>query len=285
LTAIGVDASEGDFILAVNGEPTDGMQDIYESLVDTVGKQVRLKLNSVPSEEGSRETVVVPIGDETPLYYYEWVQGNIEKISRATDGRVGYIHIPDMQTQGMNEFVRYFYPQLRKEALIVDVRSNGGGNVSPILIERLRREAAMIGIARNVAPEFDPGGLLAGPKVALIDEFSASDGDIFAYRFRHYNMGKLIGKRTWGGVVGIRGTLPIVDGGFLMRPEFSRYDLAGTEWIMEGVGVAPDIVVDNDPAKEFEGVDQQLNKAIEVILEELEEAPVKIPPPPPYPVK
>lgn len=285
LTEIGVDAREGDFILEVNGKSTDGMRDIYESLVDTVDKQVRLKLNSKPSEEGSRETVVVPIGNETSLYYHSWVQENIEKVSRATQGRVGYIHIPDMQTRGMNEFVRQFYPQLRREALIVDVRSNGGGNVSPILIERLRREAAMIDIARNVAPEFDPGGLLAGPKVALIDEFSASDGDIFAYRFRQYNMGRLIGKRTWGGVVGIRGTLPIVDGGYLQRPEFSRYDLAGHEWIMEGYGVDPDIFVDNDPAKEFEGEDEQLNKAIEVILEELKEARVKIPPPPPYPKK
>jgi tricorn protease len=285
LTEIGVDAREGDFILAVNGKPTNEMQDIYESLIGTEGKQVRLKLNSTPADEGSRETVVVPIGDETPLYYYDWVQGNIEKVSQATQGRVGYIHIPDMQTQGMNEFVRYFYPQLRKEALIVDVRGNGGGNVSPILIERLRREAAMIDIARNVTPEFDPDGLLEGPKVALIDEFSASDGDIFSYRFRFYKLGKLIGKRTWGGVVGIRGTLPIVDGGYLMRPEFSRYDLAGTKWIMEGHGVDPDIVVDNDPAKEYEGVDQQLNKAIEVVLEELEKAPVKIPPPPPYPKK
>jgi tricorn protease len=261
------------------------MQDIYESLLGTVDKQVRLRLNSTPTEEGSRETVVVPIGDETPLYYYGWVQGNIEKVSEATDGRVGYIHIPDMGTGGMTEFVRYFYPQMRREALIVDVRSNGGGNVSPIVIERLRREAAMIGIARNVAPEFNPGGMQAGPKVALIDEFSASDGDIFAYRFRHYNMGKLIGKRTWGGVVGIRGSLPIVDGGSLQRPEFSRYDLTGTEWVMEGYGVDPDIFVDNDPSKEYEGVDEQLNKAIEVILEELEASPVKIPPPPPYPVK
>ncbi|MBN2243844.1 MAG: PD40 domain-containing protein [Acidobacteria bacterium] len=285
LTDIGVDAREGDFILAVNGEPTDGMPDIYASLAGTVGRQVRLKLNSTPSEEGSRETVVVPIGDESPLRYHGWVQDNIEKVSRATGGRVGYIHIPDMQTQGMNEFVRYFYPQTRREALIVDVRSNGGGNVSPIIIERLRREAAMIGIARNVAPEFDPGGMQAGPKVALIDEFSASDGDIFAYRFRHYKMGELIGKRTWGGVVGIRGSLPIVDGGYLQRPEFSRYDLAGTEWIMEGHGVEPDIAVDNDPAKEYAGVDEQLDRAIEVILKKLEASPVRIPPPPPYPVK
>ena len=285
LTDIGVDAREGDFILEVNGKPTNQMRDIFESLVNTVGKQVQLKLNAKPEEAGSRVTVVVPIADERPLYYYDWVQGNLEKVEKATQGRVGYIHVPDMQVNGLNEFVRYYYPQLRKEALIVDVRGNGGGNVSPMLIERLRREAAMIEIARNTAPSLNPGGMIPGPKVCLMDEFSASDGDIFPYRFRQYKLGKLIGKRSWGGVVGIRATLPIVDGGYLNKPEFSRYDLAGKEWIMEGHGVDPDIVVDNDPAKEYAGIDEQLNKAIEVILEEMKAAPVRIPPPPPYPKK
>jgi tricorn protease len=285
LTDIGVDAREGDYILAVNGKPTNQMRDIYESLVNTVGKQVRLKLNSKAEEAGSRETVVVPIDDEQPLYYYGWVQGNLEKVEKATNGRVGYIHVPNMGVDGLNEFVRYFYPQFRKEALIVDVRGNGGGNVSPMLIERLRREAAMVDIARNTAPSLDPGGMIPGPKVCLLDEFSASDGDIFPYRFRYYKLGKLIGKRSWGGVVGIRGTLPFVDGGYLNRPEFSRYDVAGKEWIMEGHGVDPDIVVDNDPSKEFAGIDEQLNKAIEVILEEMKSTPVRIPPPPPYPTK
>lgn len=282
LTDIGVVAAEGDYILAVNGKPTNQMKDIYESLVNTVGKQVQLKLNGKPEEAGSHLTVVLPIADEQPLYYYDWVQENIEKVDKATNGRVGYIHVPDMQVKGLNEFVKHFYPQLRKEALIIDVRGNGGGNVSPMLIERLRREAAMITIARNTSPSFNPEGMIPGPKVCLIDEFSASDGDIFPYRFKQYKMGKLIGKRTWGGVVGIRGTLPILDGGFLNRPEFSRYDLAGKEWIMEGHGVDPDIVVDNDPAKEFAGVDEQLNKAIEVIQQEMKQSPVKLPPPPPY---
>jgi tricorn protease len=227
----------------------------------------------------------MPIDDEQGLYYYAWVQGNIEKVEKATQGRVGYIHVPDMQIKGLNEFVKYFYPQFRKQALIVDVRGNGGGNVSPLLIERLRREAAMVGIARNAAPGFDPEALIAGPKVCLLDEFSASDGDIFPYRFRFYKLGKLIGKRSWGGVVGIRGTLPIVDGGYVNRPEFSRYDVAGKEWIMEGHGVDPDIVIDNDPAKEYAGIDEQLNKAIEIVLEEMKSAPVQIPPPPPYPKK
>ena len=285
LTEIGVDAREGDYILAVDGRPTSGMADIYQALVNTAGKQATLTLNSEPAEKGARQTVVVPIADERPLYYYSWVQENIEKVSKATDGKAGYVHIPDMGVAGLNEFVKYYYPQLRKEALIVDVRGNGGGNVSPMIIERLGRQPAMLLKARNGAVALDPSGMMMGPKVMLFNEFSMSDGDIVSYRFKQYNLGKTIGKRTWGGVVGIRGSLPLLDGGVLNRPEFSRFDLEGKEWTMEGKGVDPDIVVDNDPAREFTGIDDQLNKAIEVIKEEMKKQPVRIPQPPKYPDK
>ncbi|MEI7906641.1 MAG: PDZ domain-containing protein, partial [Bacteroidota bacterium] len=285
LTEIGVNVKEGDFIIAVNGRPTNTMSDIFESLVGTVGKQVKLKVNSSAKEAGSREVTVVPIGNESSLYYYNWVQKNIETVDKATDGKVGYIHIPDMGANGLNEFAKYFYPQLRKEALIIDDRGNGGGNVSPMIAERLSRQLAMIGYSRNGTPSTNPGEMHLGPKVLLMDEFSASDGDIFPYRFRKYNLGKLIGKRTWGGVVGIRGSLPFVDGGFMNRPEFSRYDNEGTNWIMEGHGVDPDIVVDNDPAKEYEGMDQQLLKAIDVIKEDMKNYNYRIPNPPPFPDK
>ncbi len=285
LTEIGVDAKEGDYILAVNGKSTDDVNNIYELLVNKAGKQVTLKLNSTPTRKGAREVVVVPTSSETDLYYYDWVQTNIEKVSEATDGKVGYIHVPDMGRRGLNEFVKYFYPQIRKKALIIDVRGNGGGNVSPMLIERLRREIVMVDFARNTAPHTDPSAMIYGPMVCLADEFSASDGDLFTYRFKKHNLGKVVGKRTWGGVVGIRGTLPLLDGGFLNKPEFSRYDVEGKKWIIEGYGVEPDIYVDNDPAKEYAGIDQQLNKAIEVILEELETKEKEIPPLPPYPVR
>lgn len=169
--------------------------------------------------------------------------------------------------------------------MIVDVRSNGGGNVSPMIIERLRRELVLVDIARNGTPQANPGAMILGPKVLLADEFSASDGDLVTCRFKMYKMGPVVGKRTWGGVVGIRGTLPLLDGGVLNRPEFSRYDLAGQTWAIEGVGVEPDILVDNDPAREYAGEDQQLNKAVEVILDLLKNRPVKMPPPPPYPIK
>jgi tricorn protease len=281
LTEIGVDAREGDYITAVDGKPTNTMTDLYAALLNTVGKQVTLTLNAEP-KSGGRTTVVVPTGDEHGLYYYNWVQDNIDKVTKATDGKVGYLHIPDMGTGGLIEFAKYFYPQTQKEALIVDVRGNGGGFVSPIIIERLQRQLAMIDIARNTSSSFDPAAMVLGPKVLLADEFAASDGDIVTYRFKKYKLGPVIGKRTWGGVVGIRGSLPLLDGGFLNRPEFSRYDTDGKEWIMEGHGVDPDIVVDNDPAREYSGVDDQLNKAIEVIKEEMKKNPHIVPPPPPY---
>jgi tricorn protease len=285
LTEIGVDVKQGDYILAVDGRPTNEMTNIYEALQNTVGKQVTLKVNAEPKQQGGRETVVIPIADESDLYYYNWVQDNIKKVSDATGGKVGYIHVPDMLATGLNEFVKHFYPQLRKKALIIDMRGNGGGNVSPMLIERMRREIAMVGIARNTVPTTDPDAMIYGPKVCLMNEFSASDGDLFPYRFKQYKLGPLIGKRSWGGVIGIRGSLPLLDGGYLNKPEFSRFDVEGKEWIIEGVGVEPDIVVDNDPAKEFAGVDEQLEKGIAVIMDELKTKEKSLPAVPPYPKK
>ncbi len=285
LTEIGVRAHDGDYIISVDGIPTNQLKDIHQALVDKAGKQVTLALNTRPSPAGSWTTVVVPIPNEQELRYFNWVQTNIEKVNKATNGQVGYIHIPDMGRHGLNEFAKYFYPQLRKKALIIDVRGNGGGNVSPMIIDRLRREAVMVEMARNTSPSPNPSEAVLGPMVCLIDEFSASDGDIFPYRFKKMKLGKLIGKRTWGGVVGIRGTLPLLDGGYLYKPEFAPYDLSGERWVIEGKGVEPDIYVDNDPYKEYLGIDQQLNKAIEVILQELKEKTPEIPPIPPYPKK
>lgn len=285
LTEVGVNVREGEYLVAVDGRRLDKLADMYEALYNTVGKQVTLRVNAAPSEKGSREVVVVPIETENALYYNAWVESNIEKVARATGGRVGYLHIPDMGVGGLNEFVKYFYPQLRKKALIIDVRGNGGGNVSPQVIDRLVREMVMVGMARNTIAGPDPGAAFLGPLVCLADEFSASDGDIFPYRFKALKLGKVVGKRTWGGVVGIRGTLPLLDGGSLNKPEFAPFSPDGTGWVIEGVGVEPDILVDNDPAREFAGIDDQLNKAIEVILEELKTKGRELPPIPPYPVK
>ncbi|MCL1834148.1 MAG: PDZ domain-containing protein [Leptospirales bacterium] len=285
LTEIGVNAKEGEYIISIDGKLTNSMNNIYEALINSAGKQIKLKLNGSPSETGAREVTVVPISDESRLYYFNWVQNNIDKVNKATNGQVGYIHIPDMSAAGLNEFAKHYYPQLQKKALIIDDRGNGGGNVSPIITERLSREMVFVTIARNGAPTVDPSGTFIGPKVLLLDEYSASDGDIFPYRFKKLNLGKMIGKRSWGGTVGIRGSLPLLDGGDLNRPEFSRYDTDGINWAIEGYGVDPDIVIENDPAKEYEGIDEQLNKAIEVLLEELKTKEKTLPPVPPYPDK
>lgn len=283
LTEIGIDVKEGDFIIAVNGRSTREVDNIYELFIDKAEKQVELTINSKAVDSGSRKVIIKPIGDEFSLYYFTWVQNNIRKVEEATGGKVGYIHIPDMGPEGLNEFVKYYYPQLNKKALIIDDRGNGGGNVSPMIIERLRRELVMMMAPRNGRPNPKPDGIMIGPKVLLLDNYSASDGDLFPYQFKFYNLGKTVGVRSWGGVVGIRGTLPLIDGGSLNRPEFAHYDVDGKEFVIEGYGVEPDYVVDNDPSREYKGEDQQLNKAIELILEELKSNSGEYPGKPFYP--
>ena len=284
LAEVGVDAKVGDYVIAVDGKPTSSVKNIYELLVNTVGRPVRLKIAAKADGEGAREITVVPIGDEHPLYYHDWVQKNIKTVSDATNGEIGYLHIPDMSAIGLNEWAKHFYPQLRKKALVIDVRGNGGGNVSPMIIERLRREMAMIKMSRDTAPVPNPEATFLGPMVCLINEFSASDGDLFPYRFKFHKLGKLVGKRSWGGVIGIRGSLPFVDGGSLNKPEFASYDTKGKEWIIENHGVDPDVVIDNDPAREYAGTDDQLLRAIEVLRQEMREHPTPpLPPIPPFP--
>ena len=177
-----------------------------------------------------------------------------------------------MGPEGLNEFVKHFYPQLSKKALIIDDRGNGGGNVSPMLIERLQREITRSNMSRNVSQiGHTPQQMILGPKVLLINNYSASDGDLFPYAFKKHKLGTVIGMRTWGGVVGISGSLPFVDGTDLRKPEHASYSAEESKWIIEGTGVEPDITIDNDPILEYAGTDQQLNMAIEVILEQLKD--------------
>ncbi len=272
LKDLGVNVSKGDFILAVNGNPTNETLDIYSLLVGLANTEVELTVNDKPAFDDSRKVLVKTIDDESNLYYYNWVQKNIEYVNENTNGEVGYIHIPDMGPGGLNEFVKHFYPQLNKKGLIIDDRGNGGGNVSPMIIERLRREVTRSNMRRNF-PEGSPvpNRMLLGPKVLLIDRYSASDGDLFPYSFKKHELGTVIGTRSWGGVVGITGSLPFIDGQDMRKPEFASYSAEKSEWIIEGYGVDPDIWIDNDPHQEFLGKDAQLDKAIEVIKGQLDE--------------
>jgi tricorn protease len=285
LTEVGVDAHEGDYILAIDGRELTAKDNPYEFLRDKAGHPVQLTLNAKPAMEGSRNTSYRPITSESDLIYLDWVTRNRDAVSAATDGRVGYIHIPDMGAAGIREFIKYFYPQVRKQAMIVDVRGNGGGNVSRMLIERLRRDLLGTDFSRtSQITSTYPDAVLYGPKVCLINETSASDGDIFPYMFRQAGLGPLIGKRTWGGVVGITSHGPLLDGGEVFVPEFATASPQG-QYVVEGHGVDPDIVVENDPAAVIDGRDPQLERGIAEIEKAMKANPKTLPPRPPDPEK
>lgn len=268
----GIGVSEGDYIIAVDGVPTTSTNNIYTLLAGKAGVLTELAISSKASDKDVRKVVVKPVADEYGLQHYEWVMKNIEYVDKKSGGKIGYIYIPDMDRAGLNEFARYYYPQLDKEALIIDDRENGGGNISPMVIERLLREPYRLTMRRGSDRiGTTPEGTHVGPKVCLINRFSASDGDLFPWSFKATGLGELIGTRTWGGIVGISGSLPFMDGTDIRVPFFTNYDAKTGEWIIENHGVDPDIYVDNDPVKEQAGIDQQLDKAIEVLLEKIKD--------------
>ena len=272
LTEPGLGVEEGDYIVAVDGVSTATVDNIYQLLVGKANVLTELSVSKKASKEGARKVVVSPIANEYPLYHYNWVQKNIQTVEKATNGRVGYIYIPDMGPEGLNEFARYFYPQLDKEALIIDDRANGGGNVSPMIIERLLRKPYRMTMYRTSSRTGTiPDATQYGPKVLLINKYSASDGDLFPWSFKANQLGTVIGTRTWGGIVGISGSLPYMDGTDIRVPFFTNYDAKTGQWIVENHGVDPDILIDNDPVREAAGEDQQLLKAIEVALEQLKD--------------
>ncbi len=286
LTMPGVDVKKGDYIIAINGKLLNEVQDPQELLIGQAGKTVELTVNTVASEKGARKVLVTPLNDVSKLNYYNWVENNTRKVNEATNGEVGYIHIPDMGVEGLNEFVKHYYPQLMKKALIIDDRGNGGGNVSPMIIERLMRTPTFFTMHTNQKEgSVNPVGTFMGPKVLLINEYSASDGDLFPYRFKFNNLGTVIGKRTWGGVVGYSGTVPVVDGGSIVTPSYAPFAADGSGFIIEGRGVEPNIELENDAYKEYMGEDQQLNKAIEVALDKLKTERKDIPAIPAFPDK
>lgn len=270
LTEAGIDAKVGDYIVAIDGVPTNGVKDMFSLLVGKADIPTEISLNSKPQLDGAHKVVISPLKEESSLYHYEWVQNNLKKVEKASDGKIGYIYIPDMGPEGLNEFARYFYPQLDKEGLIIDDRANGGGNVSPMILERLSREPYRLTMRRGSDRIGTvPDAVQVGPKVCLINKYSASDGDLFPWGFRALGLGKLIGTRTWGGIVGISGSMPFIDGTDIRVPFFTSYDAKTGQWIIENHGVDPDIVVDNDPIKEWNGEDQQLDRAIEEVMKEL----------------
>jgi len=280
LTEPGVPVKEGDYLLAVNGRVLRAPQNLYELFVNTANEMVTLTVNSKSSDGGSRTVQVKPIADEFKLRELNMIEANRKKVDAATQGRVGYVYLPDMGDEGLNQFVKQYFPQIRKQGLIFDVRYNGGGFVDPLIFARLRRILAGMNSQRNWESSTVPSQVFNGSLACVTNHFAASDGDIFSYMFKYYKLGPLIGERTWGGVRGIRGLIPLMDGGYISRPEASRYDL-NSQWIVENRGVQPDIVVENRPEQVVKGEDPQLEKAIEVVMKDIQAHPKTLPPRPP----
>lgn len=276
LTEPGLNVKVGDYVLAIDGEDLRAPTNPGSLLWNRAGKQTTLRVSASPSDAGSREIVVVPVAHDAGLRYYNWIEANRRYVQEKSGGRVGYIHIPNMGEDGLNEFVRQYYPQVRTEALILDDRWNGGGFVSEMIHERLNRKLSSLTAVRNKGDFTYPDATHFGPKVCLLNQWSASDGDYFPYHFRRFGTGKIIGRRSWGGVVGIRGGGDLVDGGFVTMPEFGAYSPDG-KWIIENRGVDPDIEVVNPPGEWLDGKDAQLDAALDLMLKEIAGKSFKLP--------
>jgi len=283
LTEPGVNVKESEYLLAVNGKQLTSTMNLYSLFENTSGKIVEITVGPNPNSKDSRTVNVVPISNESALRNRDWVEGNIKKVDKATNGRVAYVYVPNTTTLGHTYFKRYFFPQVHKEAIIVDERFNGGGLVADYYIDILRRPYVCNWNMRYGADIKTPSASIQGPKVMLIDETAGSGGDLLPWMFRKFKLGKLIGKRTWGGLVGTLGFPVLMDGGYVSAPNLAIWTEDG--WVVENVGVPPDIEVEQLPAEVIAGKDPQLEKAIEVIMDELKTDPPKKVTRPPYPVR
>jgi tricorn protease len=277
----GLDVRDGDFLLAVNGVPVRSPQNVYAAFVGTVGKQTVLKLGSSANDSKPRTVTVKPVASEASLRYTAWVHANWEQVQKATGGRVAYIHVPNTAIGGIQEFSKGYYPQVDKQGIIVDERFNGGGFIPDFFVERLMRHTWTYWSNRDYESFRTPGQSIDGPKCILANEYAGSGGDAFPFYFRQQGVGPIIGKRTWGGLVGISHDLPFMDGGAITMPDFGVYGTDG-QWMIENHGVDPDIEVENTPESGVDGHDLQLEKAIEWSLTQLKEHPVVRVPHPAY---
>ena len=285
LTEPGVNAGPGDYVLAINGRDLTAEVNPYSLLKGQGGRLLEITLADNARGKDRRTVLINPIASENDLLYLRWVEENRARVNRETDGRIGYLHIPDMGPAGIYEFTKWFYGQVRKQGMIIDVRGNGGGNVSQMVINRLARDLVFMGYDRGIDNlDTYPNVVFTGSLVALLDEDSASDGDIFPAAFKALELGPLIGKRSWGGIIGITNLGPLMDGGTVYVPQFATATAEG-QWTIEGVGVEPDIEVDNPPEAVLRGEDPQLERAIEEAVQLLRTKPGTLPPRPADPVK
>jgi len=284
LTEPGVQVQEGDYILGVNGRTLMGSTNIYALFEGTAGRQVILTVNDRPVAEGAREVTVVPIESEMGLRQRAWIEGNRQRVEAMTGGRVGYVFLPDTALGGFTYFNRYFFAQLDKEGLVIDERYNDGGQAANYIIDALAQPLLNYWAPREGPDYTTPFGAVFGPKAMIINEYAGSGGDAMPYYFRKRGVGPLVGKRTWGGLVGIGGTPQLMDGGYVTAPGLAFFDTDG-KWDVENIGVAPDFDIEQTPAEIIKGRDPQLEKAAELVLGALEKNPFKRAKRPTYPKK
>lgn len=282
LTQPGVNVKAGEYLLAVDGRELRPPASPYAALANTAGKQVRLRVGPTPDGKDARDVTVVPVDDESSLRHFAWVEDNRRTVDRLTDGRVAYVFLPDTGGGGYSYFNRYFFAQVGKEAVVLDERFNHGGLLADYIIDHLKRPAMSMVVTREGADQISPAGAIFGPKVMIVNELAGSGGDAMPWYFRKAGVGKLVGKKTWGGLVGIWDYPPLLDGGRVMAPRGVLYGLDGQIHV-ENTGVAPDVDVELDPKLWREGRDAQLEAAVRIVMDELQRNPLPKYTKPPYP--
>ncbi len=282
LTLPGVYVKEGEYLLAVNGRELHGTDNLYEFFNGTAGKQTVIRVGANADGKDARDVTVVPIADEDGLRNIDWVESNRRKVDQLSGGKVAYVYMPNTGGAGYDSFNRYFYAQLDKQALVLDERYNEGGFIADYVVDVLKRFPLSGAKERDGKPQHDPVGAIFGPKVMLINQSSGSGGDAMPWYFRKAEIGKLVGTRTWGGLVGIGGYPPLMDGGYVTAPRYAIYGLHG-EWEVENRGIPPDVMIEDLPKDAAAGHDMQLETGVKMVLDELKAHPIPEIPIPPYP--
>jgi tricorn protease len=276
-----VNVKAGDWLLAVNGRPLDPAKDPWATLQGLADKTVMLSVNDKPSLEGAREVLVQTIGSERLLRHYAWMEANRRRVEELSEGKLGYIYVRDTGQEGQSQLYRQFRAQFMKPGLIIDERWNAGGQIPDRFIELLSRKVTNYWGVRDGRDWQTPTVAHAGPKAMLTNGWSGSGGDAFPWLFRESKLGPLIGTRTWGGLIGMTGAPPLIDGGSVTVPTFSIYSKSG-EWIIENKGVEPDIEVIDDPAAMSQGIDPQLDRAVQEVMKAVQAEPPASPKRPAY---
>jgi len=276
--------ADGSWLLAIDGHDLTADDNPWRLLQDREGMEVRLTVADGPDGSGSRTVVIETLYDEDYLRYFDWIEENYEFVRERTDGRVGYIHLTDMDEEGLQQFEQGFRAERYRDGLIIDVRENGGGFVSWFIIDKLERHLTYLSQTREFKPMHYPHGVHPGPIVVLCDEGTGSDGEVFTDHFRELGLGTVVGVPTWGGLIGIINMIPLTDGGLVTQANVGFANLRG-DWVVENRGALPDIHVENRPEDLLAGRDPQLERAIEVVLQQLEQSPPMVLEPPEFPVK